>query len=52
MSKAMWYGERAADCLALAEIAPEATRAGYTDMAARWIRPAELAEKWEAEEKT
>jgi hypothetical protein len=52
LSKAKWYRERAADCIALAERAPEVTRAGFADMAAQWLRLAEIAEKWAAERKT
>jgi hypothetical protein len=28
------------------------TRAGFADMAVQWLRLAELAEKWTAEQKT
>jgi hypothetical protein len=52
LSKAQRYRERAADCIALAEGAPEMTRAGFADMAVQWLRLAELAEKWTAEQKT
>jgi len=43
-----WYRERAADCLALAERAPEGAKATFADMAADWLRLAELSEQWQA----
>jgi hypothetical protein len=47
-SKVDWYRERAADCLALAERAPNIAKATFADMAADWLRLAELAEQSEA----
>jgi hypothetical protein len=46
-SKVHWYRERAADCLALAERAPEMAKATFADMAADWLRLAELSEQWQ-----
>jgi hypothetical protein len=47
-SRVDWYRERAADCLALAERAPEMAKANFADMAADWLRLAELSEQWQA----
>jgi hypothetical protein len=49
-SKAAWYRERAADCVAEAERS-QLTKSGFAYMAAQWLRLAALAEKWAAERK-
>ena len=47
-SMAHWYRGQAADCLALIEQAPtDPVKAMLTDMAARWLRLAELVHKWD-----
>jgi hypothetical protein len=48
-SGADWYRGRAADCLALTEHAPtDLVKGMLADMAARWLRLAELVHRWEA----
>ena len=47
-SRADWYRGRAADCLACTEHAPtDPVKAMLADMAARWLRLAELVHKWD-----
>jgi hypothetical protein len=47
-SRADWYRGRAADCLAWTEHAPTVSvKAMLADMAARWLRLAELVHKWD-----
>ena len=47
-SRANWYRGRAADCLAINEHAPtDPVKAMLADMAARWLRLAELVHRWE-----
>ena len=47
-SRAECYRERAADCLAMAERAPEAVKTLLADMAASWLRLADMVEQWDA----
>jgi alpha-ketoglutarate-dependent taurine dioxygenase len=48
LPKSEWYRTRAADCMLLAEHAPNAgARSVLADMAATWLRLAELADKRE-----
>ena len=47
-SRANWYRGRAADCLAINEHAPtDPVKAMLADMAARWVRLAEIVHRWE-----
>ena len=47
-SRSDWYRGRAADCLALAERAPSGpAKAMLANMAAKWLKLAELVHKWE-----
>ena len=47
-SRANWCRGRAADCLALTEHAPtDLVKAMFADMAARWVRLAEIVHRWE-----
>jgi hypothetical protein len=47
MSKSEWYRAHAADCAVLAEHAPDAkSKTILEDMAATWLRLAELVDKW------
>jgi hypothetical protein len=46
--RSQWYRDRAADCSAMAAHAPDAkSKAVLEEMAATWLRLAELVDKWE-----
>ena len=46
--KAEWYRARAADCLELAQRAPDAkAKVVLEDMAATWLKLAELVDTWD-----
>jgi hypothetical protein len=46
--KSQWYRDRAADCSAMAAHAADAkSKAVLEEMAATWLRLAELVDKWE-----
>jgi hypothetical protein len=50
-SRTNWYRGRAADCLALTEQAPtDPAKAMLADMAAKWLRLAELVHRWEGDD--
>ena len=50
-SRTNWYRGRAADCLALTEQAPtDPANAMLADMAAKWLRLAELVHRWEGDD--